>query len=278
LSPTYSPDGFIAMSDKPKERVFKPVWFCIYCGDGIVKEATKRKLGAEHVIPFGLGGTQILPRASCKSCGKITGKIEETCQHMMLGPIRIGLNLPTRNPQDRPTMLTLVRKHQDGRVEQKTVPAREFPVIIPGLKLPPPQILTGAKSPGTGEFWVADPANYMKNTLADDGSALRIAQFNIHIFCQMLAKIAHSYAVAEWGFHSFRPILLDFIIRNIGDFSRWIGGDMTVTAPEPKGLHRIQAKREVIMGTEYVIVYLTLFCLVGAPEYRIVVGTWKGGH
>jgi hypothetical protein len=65
--------------------VYKPVWYCIYCSDGVIKNATKRSLGKEHIIPLGLGGNQILPRASCKNCGRITGMVEETCQHMMLG-------------------------------------------------------------------------------------------------------------------------------------------------------------------------------------------------
>jgi hypothetical protein len=92
----------------------------------------------------------------------------------------------------------------------------------------------------------------------------------------MLAKIAHSYAVAEWGFRSFRPFLLDLILGRSQTASYWVGGDMTVTAPDPNGLHRLQLKREIILGTEYVIAYITLFCFFGSPEYRIVVGSWKG--
>ena len=94
----------------------------------------------------------------------------------------------------------------------------------------------------------------------------------------MLAKIAHSFAVAEFGFHSFRPYLRELILGGSDVAFHYVGGDMTVSPEDPAGLHKIFARREVIMGTDYVIVYLTLFTPVGAPEYRIVVGSWNGGR
>jgi hypothetical protein len=258
--------------------VYDPVWFCIYCSDGRIVDATNRKLGAEHIIPFGLGGNQILPRSSCKKCGRITGKVEMQCQHMMMGPIRIRLNLPTRHPEDRPTELTMVFNHRDGRIEEKTVPAAEFPLVFPGLKLPPPGVLTGEEphEHNVGETWLRHTDELMKHVV-DGGPALRLATLNNHVFAQMLAKIAHSFAVAEWGFHNFNHYLPDLILGNSKTPFYLVGGNMTVQSPDPNGLHRIFAKREQIGSKIYVIVYLTLFCFVGAPEYRIVVGEWKGG-
>jgi hypothetical protein len=227
-----------------------------------------------------LGGVQILPRSSCRKCGAITGKIEGTCQHLLLGPTRIRLNLPTRNPEDRPSELTLVTKRRDGRLEESKIPASEFPLVIPGLKLPPPGILTGAKPHDrmVGESWIGFPNDELRNKLIDGGPGIRIATFNNHVFMQMLAKIAHSFAVAEWGFHSFRPLLLDLIIGSSQTASHWVGGDMTVKPADPAGLHKMLLKREMLLGTEYVIAYITLFCMFGAPEYRIVVGTWNEGR
>jgi len=122
------------------------------------------------------------------------------------------------------------------------------------------------------------PNDEVRRKLVDDGPGIRVATFNNHVFCQMLAKIAHSYTVAEWGIHSFRPLLLDLILGRTETAFHWVGGDMTVTRPDPSGLHRMQLKREVLLRTEYVIAYIALFCLFGAPEYRIVVGTWKVDH
>jgi hypothetical protein len=33
-------------------------------------------LGDEHIVAYGLGGTIVLPEASCKECEKETGRIE----------------------------------------------------------------------------------------------------------------------------------------------------------------------------------------------------------
>ena len=263
---------------KPIEKVYKPVWFCIYCGSGIIKETTKRKLGAEHIVPFGLGGVQILPRASCKKCEAITGAFEQSCQRMMLGPTRIRLGLPTRNLDERPSELPIILTN-GSTTETKAIPASEFPLVIPGLILPPPGILSGEKPHDrmVGEFWCIRE-NETAEKFLTPGNGFKLASFNNHLFMQMLAKIGHSYAVAEWGFHSFKPLLLDLIVGNSQTASYWVGGSGPVQAPDVGGLHRLELKREMLLATEYVVAYVRLFASFGAPEYRIVVGTWNEGR
>jgi len=258
--------------------IYKPAWFCIYCSDGSIKEATKRKLQQEHIIPFGLGGNQVIPRSSCRLCGRNTGMVERQCQRMMLGPTRIRLNLPTRNPSQKPSMLTLFIAHKDGHSEERTVPASEFPLIIPGLRLPPPGVLVGARPhpDNVGEFFLKYPTEELRRLIANENEAVRLASFNSWLFARMLAKIAHSFAVAEWGYDSFDHFLPDLILGKTQTAFHYVGGDMSITTRDNNGLHRIFARREIIRGCEYVIVYLTLFCNFGMPEYRVVVGRWKG--
>lgn len=265
------------MAAEPKERVYKPAWFCIYCSDGLIREATKRKLGAEHIIPFGLGGVQILPRASCKTCERITGPVEQSCLRMMFGPTRIRLGLPTRNPEERPKELTLVLSQEATPTGLLNVPASEFPLIIPGLKLPPPGIFVGERPHDrlVGEFTIIQNEAEVRKYLSEDKKGFRVATFNNHIFMQMVAKIAHSYAVAEWGFHSFRPLLLDLILGRSPTASHWVGGGRDLPADQ-SGLHRLELRREVFLATTYVVAYVRLFCNFGAPEYRVIVGTWNG--
>jgi hypothetical protein len=268
------------MIQKPREHVYKPVWFCIYCSDGRIKQATKQKLGAEHVIPYGLGGLQILPRASCRRCERITGKFEETGQHMIFGPTRIRMGLPTRNPDDRPIELTLFLSDGKGQNEQRKIPAHEFPFVIPGLLLPPPGILTGEKRHNkiVGESWIGFADDSIKKIYEETGKGVRVATFSNLIFSRMLAKIAHSYAVAEWGFHSFRPVLLDLILGRTDTIAYWVGGNGPIKPADPTGLHRLELRREMLLGTEYVVCHIRLFCNFGAPEYRVVVGTWNEGR
>jgi hypothetical protein len=267
------------MAANSKEHVYKPAWFCIYCSDGLIKQTTKHKLGAEHIIPFGLGGIQILPRASCKRCANLTSAVEQSCLRMMFGTTRIRLGLPTRNPEERPTELTLVLSQETTPIGELKVSASEFPLIVPGLKLPPPGILLSEKPHDrlVGEFVLIQNEAEVKKYLTENGKGIRVATFNNHIFMQMLAKIAHSYAVAEWEIHSFRPLLLDLILGRSQTASYWVGGSERALPPDHhSSLHRLELRREVLLATTYVVAYIRLFCNFGAPEYRVVVGTWNG--
>jgi hypothetical protein len=60
-------------------RRYAPAGFCIYCG----ARGPSVALGQEHIVPKGLGGTLILPDASCRDCEKITGAIEQQCLRRM---------------------------------------------------------------------------------------------------------------------------------------------------------------------------------------------------
>lgn len=261
------------------ERVYKPIWFCVYCSYGIVKEATKRNLGAEHIIPFGLGGNQILPRACCKACERRLGAgIEQAVLKMMFGNTRIKLGLPTRNPQDRPTEITLILSDRSTPTGEITIPASKIPLGIPGLKLPAPGILVGEKPHDrmVGEFSLIHNEEETRQYLAGPNKGFRVGSFNNHIFMVMLAKIAHSYAIAEWGHYSFTPLLLDLLLGRTETSSYWVGGGREMP-PDPLGLHRLELRRETVLATTYVVAYIRLFCSFNTPEYRVVVGTWNGG-
>jgi hypothetical protein len=52
----------------------------------------------------------------------------------------------------------------------------------------------------------------------------------------------------------------------------------SVKPPEAAGLHRLEIRRELLLGAEYVVAYIRLFYNSGAPEYRVVVGTSTKGR
>src|SRR5262249_17894893 len=202
--------------------------------------------------------------------GRETGMVERDCQHMMLGATRIRLNLPTRQPNERPATLTLTILHRDGRTEERVVAAQEFPLIIPGLKLTPHTVLTGKSSNEiSAEFWCKFPTEEINKAGASETQAIRVARFNNLIFARTLAKIAHSFAVAEFGFHSFSPFLRDLILGKSDIAFRFIGGGREVSHPHPKGLPRIFSRRVNIRGSGYVVLFFTLLSRFGVPEYRI---------
>jgi hypothetical protein len=92
-------------------RVYPPVGFCIYCG------SQGGDLRREHIIPFGLGGNAILPKAGCRACEAITGSFEQIALRGMLGKLRMRLGLQTRNKKDRPKALHLELINPDGSIE-----------------------------------------------------------------------------------------------------------------------------------------------------------------
>ena len=128
-----------------KPTVYPPVRRCIYCG------ATTSPLGKEHIIPYGLGGSMILPRASCnrrndanstvidktddrprpveQKCTEITGQFEDVCLRTNFQDYRVHNNMPTCNPDQRPISLK-VRIKKGISVEEKVLPISEHPYTL----------------------------------------------------------------------------------------------------------------------------------------------------
>jgi len=185
------------MESPASPRVYPPVGCCIYCGTA-AGELTK-----EHIVPLGLGGNLILPKASCRVCAAITGDVERFCLRPMLGPFRIRLTLPTRRPQERPARLPLEFIRVDGRREQETVGAQEVPLACIGFRLAAPGLLRGLPPNETfeGELVVRHLENNTRKRLSPEGQRVKLGTINMLTFSRMLAKIAHSYGVCP-GRHS----------------------------------------------------------------------------
>ena len=105
------------------ERVCDPVWECIYCG------ASSDNLGKEHIVPFGLGGTFVLPRASCEDCGDVTGKVEQTILRGQMWNVRALRRIQSRHPDKMPTKGEPVVITGEGK-EERQLPLNEYPVLL----------------------------------------------------------------------------------------------------------------------------------------------------
>jgi hypothetical protein len=106
-------------------RFFRPFWGwyltqnhsphqfvgrCIYCG-------STDQLSDEHIVPAGLGGDQILYKASCESCRLKIKVIEDSCLGEMKA-IRYRRGIGLRRVKMRPDTLTLwVLTNWDGKQE-----------------------------------------------------------------------------------------------------------------------------------------------------------------
>lgn len=258
------------MESATQTKVYPAVGRCIYCG------TDKGKLTKEHIVPLGLGGNWILPRASCRTCAKVTSSVEQFCLRQMLGPLRIRTELPTRHPKNRPDKLPLEYIRIDGRREKEIVPAHEVPIACLGYRFPAPGLLRGLPPNDDtceGELVARFIGEEIHKHIRPEGQRVKIGTINISYFRRMLAKIAHSYAVANLGLSAFRPLLPDLVLGRSATESYLVGGDVSIPTRETEPfLHHVYLQNCLTGGVEYILVAIHLFAVIGMPRYHVVVG------
>ena len=97
-------------------------------------------------------------------------------------------------------------------------------------------------------------------------------------FARMLAKIAYSYAIAEYGLsttESFTPVGTDLILGRSDDILYTVGGKGNATPRKDakQGAHAIDL--EILftgLGQAFLIVNIHLFANSGTPAYYVVAG------
>jgi hypothetical protein len=260
------------------------VGHCIYCG------TYSNHLTKEHIIGHGIAGDSlILPKASCRTCADKTRDWETACFRHLWWPFRVRLGAPSSGRQNQKTFILRQMKvnsigskgmiDYDHAAETEVSPA-DFPLFFMTYKLPPPAVLVGRELTVDVNFEVVTSFNEeeFRRFAPRDKDGFRLAPLNPDAFCRMLAKIAHSYAVAELGSGAFRPVLRKMIRGleppygqpSITALLNWVGGDLE--APAESHLHDIQCMLETVGDVSYVVVRLRLFSFMGSPQYRIVVG------
>jgi hypothetical protein len=262
-----------------KLHVFDPVGQCIYCGN------RDRKLGKEHVVPFGLGGRIILPKASCISedpkndpaCSDITREIEHHCQRPMLGNLRIRLDMPTRNPEERPDFVHVNVGRGDGdnwhHEKSLEIPIGDFPRALCLPTLAPPRVLTkDTAGDWNGSVWTHIVEEDLHDFHAKYGCWPEVAKVHPLFFFRMIAKIAHAWTSGVEGIQAFRPLLTDLILGKNEAIRDFIGGEPTTLPAEPGRSHSLRTDYYKIDGVDYVGANVRLFSDFGAPEYIVIVG------
>ncbi len=248
---------------------------CIYCG-------SNERLSDEHIIPLGLGGRFVLPRASCANCAALTSAFEGTVQRTMFGPLRMFYDMPSRRKSERPLTLPLRVKLREGDDwSDMQVDRGEYPflVIIPYLSAP--TFLAGRKSSdagaGASQFWIRGVSiggefkphlQALRDKLGVH-SVMPTAEARVPEFCLMLAKIAHSFAVAECGIEAAEWTLRSMILaRDLSDRGT-VMGSITRLMPLSQQLHEL----DLIEGPDQCLsVRIQLLAVMGAPTYLVQVG------
>jgi hypothetical protein len=256
---------------------YQPVGRCIYAQKG---ESHEGPFTDEHIIPFGLlpkGGDWFLPESSCLACNAITKKFEDTCLRSMMGVFRAKLDLKTRRKKQRSEPRDAIFSLPDGSPQVRQMKHGELPHYCIGFSWPAPGILRDQPEDSRdfdGKVVVRYPQGELEKFIPDQ-YGFKLGTIRMLDFARMLAKIAHSYAVAKYGSGAFDPLLLDFISGRTENASYLIGGDdSAMVQSQPSLMHdvypihcRTEPKHE-----EYLLVAIRLFAFLEMPRYLVAVG------
>lgn len=100
------------------------------------------KLGDEHIIPQSLGGTLILPEASCQKCEGVTTQFEEHCAKRMFGAGRFHLGIKGRR-QKGPKKTISATVNLGPTLGSIKIPIGDHPGVLVSFTFPPPSMLMG---------------------------------------------------------------------------------------------------------------------------------------
>jgi hypothetical protein len=142
----------------------------------------------------------------------------------------------------------------------------------------PPRFLTGKTNRPQ------DVAGFWWHLFGTPDAALKIGAqsvaspgFDTVVFAQLIAKIAHAYAVAVVGQANFVPMLRPFILREFERAEQYpacfrlIGGVPSLHAPSD-ALHVLGLGYTETRGRTFLVAMVRLFANLGAPTYTAVVG------
>ena len=258
-------------------KKYPPVGRCIYCG------TSDSRLTDEHIIPFGLEGRTVFPKSSCLPCAKITGSVEQFCLRTMFGVARAHLGLGTRRPKERPPTFALRHKRHDGYLEAVPVKPDSQPILLHLVKLAPPGIVVGEEPKNVFEnaqsvISLSRPADILSKELPQfTGMNIQSPPIEMSRFSRMLAKIAHSFAVAERGIDSFTPLLPELILGRYDTPSYLVGRIMGSPIVPPDGLlhHLFLEYIRTDDGSEFLVANIRLFAILNTPHYHVVIARTK---
>jgi hypothetical protein len=257
---------------------YPPIRKCIYCGTTKLPPGVSRFTN-EHIIPLALGGNLILREASCTVCAKIINtQIETPVLLQEWGYLRIKRGFPSRNKNNkreaRKTHVTLTR--HDGLPMR--IGVMDYSCPVPLYKFKEARIFSGLPRGDDNFHWTME----MLSSHDDEMEMQRkFPQWNRqhsiltrpYQFARLLAKIAFSYAVAEYGLGGFTPLVVDIILGRSDDYFYTVGGSLDIQDAIPGGDHITDIKIFCrSLKRALLFVEVRLFSQIRTPTYHVVVG------
>ena len=267
------------------ERQFSPVGTCIYCGANAYS-SLRARLGAEHVIPESLGGKLLLNEASCENCERLINRFETFCAKHVFENLRYALGVTGKKGSVRRSkrrMTDTVAFWRQGKGELAEISIKSMPQRIvvplpqvPGVMHPHRSRASAVLRYALYEFYSKDGLQEFCKLHNAEDVVIRSNGVKIEPFMRLIAKIAHSYAVARLGLGGFDPLLKDFILGNNQFDASYLIGASRIQWSSPDR-HYIHLGLEKHRNHRFWVCRVQLFADFGLPEYIVFVGQIKGG-
>jgi hypothetical protein len=249
---------------------YTPVGYCIYCGN-------TRDLQDEHILPYGLGGSAVLPKASCAKCSRITGQMEQQLLRGSFWQVRLYRKLQSRTKhRDAPAIYPL-RLVKNGIESTVSLPLAEYPILIPFLDfglpgylenrpvakgIPMKGLITISFGPKPEQVAARFGAKNVKITVSE----------NPVPFARVIAKIAFSWAFAEGYIQKIvgPSFVIPAILGDSDDIGHWVGTISAITPKELGMLHQIVIRED--KENNVLLCGVHLFADSNTPFYGVVLG------
>ena len=247
---------------------------CIYCG------ATGIPLSDEHVVPFSLGGSHVLRKASCRSCAAITSRFERRVMRDLWGDARIAFDAPSRRKNRRPRMMVI--PDSSGRAKGRAVPVQEYPAGFVFYKMCQAGFLQGLPPDvDVSRRWqfvvIDDDGRRRKFLEKHPPHALRLRFRHVpDAFGRLLAKIGYGQVLTQLEPSEFRPICIPYILGCEDNVSYIVGGTFDDPAPEPDVGYRLETTGFGTTDRIVLVAVIRLLANTCAPAYHVVVGDVVG--
>ncbi len=258
---------------------------CIYCGECVVEGG----LTDEHIVPHSIGGALVLPKASCRECAKVTAAVEGSFAGQALRPVRRQFKFPHKS-RGRAARQAREAERFPIRMNGRTyaLEASLVPPLLMSFVYEPPSALWGGTTDGpiVGRVIMRDlPGFHRKSADLEKRSRNRkfgyLVRESAAVTARVLAKIAHTYAIAELGTDAFRPCLLPFLSDAEGTgIGTYVGSAIpNVEGDFPIGqdLHNVSIDDADLGRRRLVVVRVQLWACFGFPVHLVVVGDVNQG-
>jgi hypothetical protein len=177
------------------------------------------QLTDEHVIPEGLGGDRILPKASCPDCCDLTSRIEHRIlrQSHGLRAARSSLGIGKRRKREKPTEAPIETEDSAGRTE-RPIPLAVHPLLFSLPLLEMPSTMSGRVAP-TGvrvrgwHHYSAGPEARVTLAYLGEQKVYGRSRLYDHDFAKLIAIISWCSWVAEYGIKPLAETWLPPVIR-----------------------------------------------------------------